>query len=129
MILVVPLRTPSGNQLSGRHWRTRVKLRKLWALAIRVAMTQAKVYGRPEFRRVRVTFVREAALPIKDTDNAYAGLKPVLDAMVEIGLLLDDSQAVVEELVLRQVKAPRAAERTVIELEDLRAPPGSSSPT
>lgn len=117
--LGVPWRTPSGNQLSGYHWSKRARYRRQWELGLRASMLRNQLYGCPEFARVKLLFIREAATPIKDADNAYAGLKPVLDAMVSIGLLLDDGRAVIEELRIEQVKCRRNAERTLIQIEVL----------
>lgn len=129
VVLEVPMRTPSGNQLSGRHWSERARMRKLWEKELWVAMAVAGL-RRPAYRRVELTIERYAAQPIKDADNYAAGCKPVLDAMVHIGLLLDDSSAVIASLRLVQFASKRKEERTVFRIRALDpASTESSSPT
>jgi hypothetical protein len=129
VVLEVPFRTPSGNQLSGRHWSTRWLMRQMWAKALWAAMCVAGVRA-AGYRRVDLTIERHAASRIKDYDNAVSGLKGVLDAMVEVGIIADDGTTVIMGMRFEQFRSKRNAERTVIRIRVLDpAPSGSSSPT
>jgi hypothetical protein len=112
--LTVPLPTPSGNQLSGYHWRRRHRMKRDWQWGVLAAMGGVRADW--PLKRVEVTIERHTANPIKDLDNAVAGLKPVLDGMVAAGAIADDSEAVVTKLTVVQIAAPRKATRTVIRL-------------
>jgi Holliday junction resolvase RusA-like endonuclease len=120
--------TPSGNQLSGYHWRRRHRMKRDWQWLVLAAMGSAGVGE--QLGRFHVTVERHAARPIKDLDNVIAGLKPVLDGMVAAGLLVDDSSDYVVSLEVVQVKCPKVAQRTIIRLRPAATtPPGSSCST
>ena len=53
-----------------------------------------------------------------DRDNAWAGLKPLLDALVHQGLLVDDSDRHAEVYLLQE-EARRGESGTVVTIEDL----------
>lgn len=112
-MLEVPVRTPSGNQLSGYHWRKRHRMKRDWHLLILAAMRQA---GASEPTGCVDVIVERHAARSLDADNAVAGCKVVLDAMVAAGLLVDDRAKYVRSVVVRQIKTPAKAERSVIRL-------------
>lgn len=121
--LTVPLRTPSGNNLSGYHWSKRVRLRQDWQLMLRVALNAQRHFGELRLARVKLEVVRHAAVLIRDHDNLVAGLKPVLDAMVQVGLLVDDGREVIAQLEVRQAKCARKLEHTTLRIEPLAPAP------
>lgn len=89
--------TPSNNVIKGMHWQAYRQLRQRW----RVRVLSRGLQGRkPE------TCLQKAALVVErhcagelDWDNAYGGLKPLLDCLVQktsrnpdgLGLVADDS--------------------------------------
>lgn len=123
IVLTISMLTPSGNQLSGYHWRKRRRMKRDWQWLLLAAMGRAGVGV--QLGRFHVTIERHAPRQL-DPDNAVAGCKAVIDAMVGVGLLQDDSPAYVAGLIVEQRKTPRAAQQTVIRL---RPASGSSSPT
>lgn len=120
--LDIPKRTPSLNDFGGRnHWTKYHRLKNSWADHIQVAKIDARCWGRPEYERVRLVIERHAAIPIKDDDNLYGGLKPVLDALVRVGLLKDDSRDVIVTQEILQIRSPRKDERTIVRIFPLEA--------
>jgi hypothetical protein len=126
IVLEIPIRTPSGNQLSGYHWRKRHRMKRDWYYCLLAAMRTAGVG--PQTGAFDLAFERHAARNI-DVDNAVAGLKAVIDAMVQAGLLVDDRPEYVRSITVKQAKAAKAAERTVIRMRPCLPPSQSSCPT
>lgn len=140
LIIELPFATPSLNELMGwKHGaRTRGwKYRRHWQ-EVRDAVTAELlkagvpysldlrpgricrhdrpplVFSLPRQRR-RVLFERQSA-GVLDDDNLVGGFKAVRDALVDLGVLVDDTR---EWLLAeyRQMKAPRGYKRTLLEIE------------
>lgn len=88
--LTIPMATPSLNVVTGRHWRHYWRQRKLWRQLVWVAKAQAGIHGDPLFQRASVRIVRYGA-NLLDEDNLRGGMKPVIDAIKALGLIVDDS--------------------------------------
>lgn len=113
--------TPSNNVVKNMHWMAYRKLRQMW----RVRMFSQGLRGRlPErtLSRAALVIVRRCAGSL-DWDNAYGGLKPVLDTLVQktsknpdgLGLVLDDSpRHMPYPPFLQQLPAPRGQGTTDI---------------
>lgn len=112
MMLTIDSVPPSLNAYLHLHWRERSKVRDEWCALIMAAMAGQERPG-PGYKRVLVTLYLAR---LRDLDNAYGGIKPLVDALRLRGLIEDDAPDCIE-LVLRQVKA--RAHRTVIEIEVL----------
>lgn len=93
----LPEETPSNNTIKGMHWQAYRQLRQKW----RVRVLSRGLHG-----RVPATPLERAALVVErhcagelDWDNAYGGLKPLLDCLVGpsrrnpdgLGLVRDDN--------------------------------------
>lgn len=98
--ITIPRVPPSANELKRKYRNPHVykRLREMWEQEIMVAI-------RPEIRNRIRGFIHKTDPPAKmrlvvrcfrkrllDTDNLYASLKPVLDSMVSLNLLHDDSE-------------------------------------
>jgi hypothetical protein len=94
--LAFAVETPSNNTIKGMHFQAYRKLRKDWQL-----MVLASLKGRKPGKPIQQAFLvveRECAGEL-DWDNAYGGLKPLLDCLVApsernpdgLGLIADDS--------------------------------------
>lgn len=116
IVLEVPLRTPSLNTFNRGHWSGYHKLKKRWQEEIQLARGKARLWGRPQFPRAVILFERFAVQPILDTDNRLGGLKPVIDAMTDNGILLADDDQHVSYSVVEHRVAHRREERTRITL-------------
>ena len=91
LVMAVP---PSHNQLRRkyRHWAVYKKLKAQWMKDIHYGASNPNnrlaIAKLPEKRYVRILIQHKRLF---DVDNAYASCKPILDAMVELGYLKDDS--------------------------------------
>ena len=93
----LPEPTPSNNTIKEMHWHAYRKLRLMWKLKV---LSRALGGGRPERPLARAALVigRRCAGEL-DWDNAYGGLKPLLDCLVQktkrnpdgLGMVMDDS--------------------------------------
>src|SRR3990167_4253756 len=109
--LEVAAAAPSPNELRRRyrHWAAYKRLREDWEqrlfLAVpgrqRRAWLRMVVEKRPRVR-VEVTVFRKRPL---DPDNLTGSLKPVLDGMKNLGLIVDDSKEWIELGPTKQERA------------------------
>lgn len=93
----IPLETPSNNAIKGMHWMAYRTLRQRWRVQVLVHGLAGTRPAQPLPRSALVVVRRCAG--VLDWDNAYGGLKPVLDTLVAastrnpdgLGLVADDS--------------------------------------
>jgi hypothetical protein len=98
LVLEFPEATPSNNVLKGMHFRVYQKLRQSWqSMAIGAAHEYRQ--GNPEpIERAYLSIERHSSGGGLDWDNAYGGLKPLLDCLVcpsdrnpdGLGIIRDD---------------------------------------
>jgi hypothetical protein len=121
----VDVATPSNNSIRGLHFHAYKALRKSWAQKI------LKAIGTPPGQPIETAWVRITRYCSGsglDWDNAYGGLKPLLDCLVSatarnpsgLGLIRDDNprNMPVPPLVL-QVAAKRGKSKTLVEIFSL----------
>jgi hypothetical protein len=95
--LALPMETPSLNVIKGMHFHAYKNLRRSWRQMVLAAVGGEK----PEtpVQRAFLVVTRECAGGGLDWDNAYGGLKPLLDCLVApsnknpdgLGLIADDN--------------------------------------
>ncbi len=103
-------RSPTGNKSTFGHWRDYAKERDIWFTLIRA---QLKPKEKPTHRvMVEITSFRVQNC---DRINGAHGCKVVLDALVKLGYLYDDSEGWLDDTYV-QVKAKRVEERTVVRI-------------
>lgn len=117
--LSVPMQIVSGNRhvynVGGSRFAY-AKSRNAWQFAIRVIARRCGATKATGRRRVTVTRVYSGRQRELDFDNLATGAKPVLDALVREGLLVDDDRAHAE-VSYRQRKD--LASWTFIAIEEL----------
>lgn len=124
--LRLPEATPSNNEIKGMHFHAYKKLRNEWRAAVAAAL-EHKLPAQPiELSALEIE--RYCAGGGLDWDNAYGGLKPLLDCLVApskrnpdgLGLVQDDSPKFMPEAPrLLQLPAKRGAGYTVIRIYSL----------
>ena len=114
---------PSLNTFVKNHWAQYHRQRKEWGQLVMVAKVQAHVRGDPKYSRVRLEIERHSARPIYDEDNLQAGRKFLCDALVQNGLISDDSTDVITECRVTQRKTTKAEAKTVVRIYPAPAPP------
>ena len=86
--LIHPFESPSGNAFHKRHWSVYAKWKKQcvqWAV---LAARGNGIDGARGKRHVRFIVYRKRMI---DDDNMIQGVKALRDALVEVGLLINDS--------------------------------------
>ncbi len=124
--LELPAETPSNNVIKGMHFHVYKTTRRNWRL-----MVQAALKGfRPEkpIEKAGLIIVRRCSGQL-DWDNAYGGLKPMLDCLVTpstrnpdgLGLILDDNPvAMPYPPFVKQVKAKPGHGSTTVFIYNLK---------
>lgn len=105
------------NQLMGKHWRSRHSSFK----TIHKLIHLLTIKSRPEkpISSARVSIWRHSSGTL-DRDNLYFTFKPIIDGLVEAGVILDDGFDMVKELYPHQVKISRKeAKKVVVLVEEL----------
>lgn len=118
--LVITLASPSQNTREKQHWTLRKYGKAMWWKAIRAAPGFLLV-PRATGKR-RLTVERHARGVPQDPSNTIGGAKGIIDDLVQLGLLVDDTPEFIEHGTPRHVplaKGERAF--TVLILEDVAA--------
>lgn len=103
---------PSGNKSTFQHWRDYAKERDIWATLIRAKLAPKQ---KPA-HRVGIHFTAYRVRICDRINNAH-GFKAVLDALVNLGWLFDDSEAWLDD-TYGQVKCPLLFVGAVIRIEN-----------
>lgn len=124
-VLELPVETLSNNTIKGMHFHTYKRAREQWHLMVRSALKGFK--SEAPIQKAGLVVVRHCAGYL-DWDNAYGGLKPMLDCLVAasprnpngLGLIVDDNPtAMPYPPYLQQVKAKRGNGSTQVRIYEL----------
>jgi len=115
IVLTIPECTPSLNKLLGQHWAHKHATRNRWRWLVKAACLEAKVFERPNYPRARITVERTGGR-LLDCDNAFSGLKFLLDALKHEGFIEDDDPPHIGQPELRQI-IDKKLRRTVVKIE------------
>lgn len=111
--LNIPAIPPSPNRVLGKHWSMKAGVRDMWSLLVRSQYVPSSDFVAHGKRKVKITLCHAR---LYDKDNAYASVKPVVDALAHWGLICGDSQHWLE-LAVEQEKCPHKKRHTIIEVE------------
>ena len=126
--LHLPEPPPSNTAIKGMHFHAYRTLRKAWRASVLDALGGTAPASPIALSRLEVE--RHSAGGGLDWDNAYGGLKPLLDCLVApsarnpdgLGLIADDNTRNMPEApVLRQLAAKRGAGSTVVRIYELES--------
>ncbi len=112
IVVRIDRKTPTGNKSTFGHWRDYAKERDIWMILIRAKL-------RPKFpptHRVKV-HITSHRVTICDRINGAHGCKVILDALVKLGYLQDDSEPWLDD-TYAQVKSKRIEQHTLIRIEN-----------
>lgn len=124
-VFELPFETPSNNVIKGMHWQKYRQLRGMWRIQVLKAL-QGRRPPQP-LNRAALAIERFSAGQL-DWDNAYGGLKPLLDCLVAatprnpdgLGILTDDSPGHMPyPPFVSQRKAPKGQGRTVVKIYEV----------
>lgn len=88
--LIIPFEVPSQNVTERRHWSRRAKEKKSVLWMLRGALPSGCRPHDGKKRVVEITAYRRRR--IRDHANLVGGCKTLVDALVTVGLLVDDSE-------------------------------------
>lgn len=110
MEFTVQGRIESRNTFDGYHWSKKAQYAERWKWRVIAAVGRREPPNEP--RRATLTVYRNRLL---DSDNLSGGCKQLRDALVHVGLLVDDSPKW-SNWEYRQEKCPKGAERVDVEI-------------
>lgn len=95
------------------HWRERALWTAAWKQSVGWGLKEAKV---PKMQSARITIIN-SAIQLTDEDNLASASKPIIDALVENGILPDDDPSHLTLSRPRQVRVhSRKDERLILEI-------------
>lgn len=119
IVLVVDKYLPrSPNASARKHWGHKVEERKFWEMALGHQAWLAGVAPASGKRSVRYELERKGGVKLRDKDNLNASVKHCQDALVNLGLLIDDDDQWLEWLGVGETNGLKQT-RTLIILEDV----------
>lgn len=89
--------SPSNNEIKGMHFHVYRKTRQLWQKKVQEALSRCEAL--PPIDNAYLVIERYCSGSGLDWDNAYGGLKPILDCLVSasnknpdgLGIIVDDN--------------------------------------
>lgn len=124
--LHLPEPSPSNNEIKGMHFHVYKKERNAWQQRTEAAL--AGVDRLPPLQRSFLVIHRECCGGGLDWDNAYGGLKPLLDCLVApstrnpsgLGLIVDDNPSNMPfPPFVKQLSAKRGQGKTTVSIYEL----------
>lgn len=109
----IPFATPSPNVWVRAHWSVYAKIKKAWfnrVYSATIEQYRRQLFG-PPVQQFELHITRYGAKSL-DKDNLTGGFKPLIDAMVKLQLLADDTAENVVLLNPSQEKCAKKDERT-----------------
>ena len=113
LTLTMPGAPPLQNKRERMHYHARGKVRDHWYLLVLEALGTR----RERIETCRVIYTRGYWNHPGDLDGVGASVKPILDALVKIGILPDDNPHHVTEYVVKQQKFKRKDLQTKLVIE------------
>lgn len=114
MEITFDITTPSLNTLKGRwaclNWKRKFKSR----------MKNYELLALRTKKKMTLTIQRYGSR-VYDTDNYHGGCKPLIDAIKETGLIVDDRPEWCDVVYLDQVKCKRGEGKVVVVVSDCAA--------
>ena len=110
--------TPSQNELA-RRYRNRhayAKLRTEFELWIMAGMANGRIPKATGRRKLTITRYAKSKRYLLDRGNLVGGCKPLLDAAIQMGLIMDDKEELLDDHYEQEVCAKRP--RTEVEVTD-----------
>lgn len=106
LIIELPV-TPSNNKLVGKRWAKLNYQKKFMK-----CLSGYELLALKKKKKAKIKVIRYGSR-LLDEDNFIGGLKPLLDTIVKLGLIVDDRPEWLE-LNYKQEKCKRGEEKTVI---------------
>lgn len=118
--LYLPGTPASTNALLGASYWKKHKNRNLWHLIVKVALGPLRI--EKPIEKAQIKIIRHSSRAL-DYDGCVASMKPVVDALVEYGILLDDRWSVTGkwdvDQAFRKAKDGSFIELEIMEVKDV----------
>jgi hypothetical protein len=118
--ITVTVPTPSPNEWVRAHWSTYAKIKKAWMSRIHAASIRhcgTGLFGKP-IAHASLTIERMGVREL-DQDNLVGGMKPIIDCLIKLGFLENDTPDVIQQMDVYQTlvgtKAAQGARITIRE--------------
>jgi hypothetical protein len=112
-----------------QHWAARHRWGKQWKESVEAAIWEnKKKLGKMPYEKARV-LVTLYTMQLLDKDNAYASVKPILDALKIYGVIVDDRIDCIDLMVEQSQVKHRADEKVTLEIERIEGDVGRPNRT
>lgn len=101
IVLVYDEPSPSLNTILRGHWAKNHRIRRKWQWLTKAAVRRANLWIPPKWPRAQIRIERYGAR-LLDTDNFRGGTKFITDSLVQEGIIVNDTPAVIGEPELKQ---------------------------
>jgi hypothetical protein len=100
-----------------QHWALRHRWGKQWKESVEAGIWENKRrLGKMPYERARV-LVTLFTMKLLDKDNAYASVKPIVDALKIYGVIVDDRLECIDLTVDQRKVKHRTEEKVTLEIE------------
>ena len=113
--VTIPRISPTLNRWQRMHFRLRKKEKNLWVQHFIIAIGRPKIV----IEKCNIKIERHACGVLPDVDNLYASAKPILDALVDCNIIVNDSPEHILNLDVESFSCGRLNQRTVITISDI----------
>lgn len=129
--LTIPKATPSNNEIKGMHHSVYTQLRRTFQCLVKDALWTTNQQNYTTIATSWLRVKRYATSDGLDWDNAYGGLKPLLDCLVTLnprnpsglGIITDDNPRVMPfPPFIQQERCKKGEERTELHIYRLPTP-------
>lgn len=114
IVLVFDEPTPSINVHHGHHWSKKSALRQRWKWLVKAEIRRQQLWFPPKWAKAKIRIERYGPR-LLDADNARAGTKPLIDSLVQEGIITDDNPNVIGEPELKQIVGKERGTRVYVE--------------
>lgn len=117
--ITIGVPSPSANEWTYKHWRAYSRVKKRWLDLLSQAWLPQRLHLSEPLPRV-ILAVERVSIKLLDEDNLVAGLKPIIDGLRALGIIVDDTADRLTLGVMDQHKVPHKVEqRTILRIAEL----------
>jgi hypothetical protein len=117
--ITIGVPSPSANEWTYKHWRAYSRIKKRWLDHLSIAWLPQRLHLSEPLPRV-ILAVERASIRLLDEDNLVAGLKPIIDGLRALGIIVDDTPDRFTLGMMVQHKVPHKVEqRTILRIAEL----------
>jgi len=122
--ITIGVPSPSANEWTYKHWRAYSRIKKRWLALLSQAWLPQRLHLSEPLPRV-ILAVERRSIRLLDEDNLVGGLKPIIDGLRTLGIIVDDAPGVLSLKYCFQTQVPHKSEqRTILEISETFIPQG-----